>query len=136
MWTTGLEARHIKPAPLSPRGVGHGKAKAIVRAAPGTAGPRVTVHASASNSASPPASHLTGTREARPAPISSTISGTSIAFTDVERSVREISPWFLDDGVGVHLHTATWRICFMLLKRRCGAPGKRDREGDGEDRRG
>ena len=51
-------------APPSPRGIGHGEAKAIAWAAPGTAGPRVTVLTSTSYSASSPASHVTGARVA------------------------------------------------------------------------
>lgn len=128
-WTALLLAGD-KPAPPAPRGGGAGgKAKATTAAvrfeltcsvpdssSPATI-PRMTVHASTSSSSSsstPTAtSQVTSAREAVFTLLSSTISGTPVALTTVERGVplagitafrgvRETSLWFFDDGANAH----------------------------------
>jgi Histone chaperone Rttp106-like len=132
-WTALLLAGD-KPAPPAPRGGGAGgkeakaKAKAVTTAAvrfeltcsvpdsssPATI-PRMTVHVptSSSSSTSTPTSQVTSAREAAFMLLSSTISGTPVALTTVERGaplagitafrgVRETSLWFFDDGANAN----------------------------------
>jgi hypothetical protein len=117
-WTAVLLAGD-KPAPPAPKA----KAKATAAAAAAvrfeltcsvpdsSTIPRMTVHppTSSSSSSSTPTSQVTTAREAVFTLLSSTISGTPVALTTVERAaplagitahrgVRETSLWFFEDG--------------------------------------
>ena len=128
-WTALLLAGD-KPAPPAPRGGGKGAKTATTTATavrfelacsvPDSSNsatiPRITVHARASTSSSTPTPTTTSAREAVFTLLSSTISGSTVALTTVERGaplagitafrgVRETSLWFFDDvanaGAGI-----------------------------------
>ena len=87
-----------KPAPPSSHGVGGkpGPSPELLLSPLGSAHDTAHIHINFSSLTS----HVTNVREALLAHLPSTISGTMITLTTVERSAREISPWFLDVGAG------------------------------------